>query len=286
MQNRRADAVSCGGFSMRRRNSGFTFVEIIVVLGIIIMLAGLLFPLVGRFKEAGKRTQCLNNLRSLTQAWIAYAGDNDRHICSSGAGPTGWITRAPDPKHIGPVKNGKLYPYLNSIDPYRCPDDLSDPKFSPISYSINGLLNGPIGNPFTYTRLEDIQSPSATFVFIEGGSGGTYVTVLYPNPPVLRLNSWPGQNHKGAKAYAEGSAISFADGHAIFWTYADTRTGNFAESYEAGLNGPRYTNGQPTPANLFAFDTNSPDVFQLMAWSGGPLPPNPPKMYDPTQPWP
>jgi len=55
----------------RRRTSGFTLVEIIVVLGIIIMLAGLLFPLIGRAKEAGKRAQCLNNLRSLTQAWIA-----------------------------------------------------------------------------------------------------------------------------------------------------------------------------------------------------------------------
>ena len=40
---------------MRRRCSAFTLVEIIVVLGIIIMLAGLLFPLIGRFKDLSVR---------------------------------------------------------------------------------------------------------------------------------------------------------------------------------------------------------------------------------------
>jgi len=277
---------------MRRRISGFTLVEIIVVVGIIIMLAGLLFPLIGRFKEAGKRAQCLNNVRSLTQAWLAYAADNQRHICRAGTGPSGWIIRVPDPKHVGPVKNGVLYPYLNSIEAYRCPDDTTDAKIFPFSYAVNGLLNGGIGNPFPYTRLDDIPSPTATFVFIEqstpfgGGAAGTFGTVLYPNPPVLRVNSWPGQYHKGYKAYAEGTAISFADGHAIFWQYSDTRTGNLQESFTAGLNGPMYVNGNAVPLNKFPFLTNSPDVFQLMAWSGGPLPPDPPKFYDPTQPWP
>src|SRR3954464_12626515 len=219
MQSAIRDTVSCGGSSMRRRTSAFTLVEIIVVLGIIIMLAGLLFPLIGRFKEAGKRAQCLSNVRTLTQAWLAYPADNQRHICNGGTGSTGWINRTFDPQRLGPIKRGKLYPYLNIIAPYRCPDDTTHPNVFSVSYAVNGLLNGGIGNPFPYTRLEDIQSPSATFVFIEqstpfgGGAAGTFGTVLYPNPPVLRVGSWPGQYHKGNKAYAEGTALSFADGH-------------------------------------------------------------------------
>ena len=257
---------------MRRRPSAFTLIEILVVLGIIIMLAGLLFPLIGRAKEAGKRAQCLNNLRSLTQAWIAYAADNNRHLVFGGMDASGWLNKTPDLQHLGPIKRGKLYPYLNSTDPYRCPDDGSDLNFNPCSYAINNQLNG--GVPSTPTRIDDIQAPVRTFAFIEQASTGqvinnVFATPVYPGIPIL--SSWPGENHHGAKAYAEGTGISFADGHAIFWTYSDTRTGNLREA---------------AAAHLGTLDTNSPDVFQLKAWSGGPPPPDPPKLYDPTQPWP
>jgi type II secretory pathway pseudopilin PulG len=255
----------------RRRVSGFTLVEIIVVLGIIIMLAGLLFPLIGRAKEAGKRAQCLNNLRSLTQAWIAYAGDNDRHLCGATTNK-GWLDKSfpPDPKNNpGPIVRGQLYPYLKSTDPYRCPDDNSDIKFNPCSYAINSRLTTPM-------RIDDVEAPARTFAFIEQAStgqviGNVFVAPVYPGIPILSGAGWPGENHHGVKAYAEGTGISFADGHAIFWTYSDPRTGNLREA---------------AAAHIGALDTNSPDVFQLMAWSGGPLPPDPPKRYDPTQPWP
>jgi len=259
----------------RSRHSAFTFLELLVVLGIIMMLAGLLFPLIGRAREAGKRAQCLSNLRSLTQAWLAYAGENERNFCNA----QGWkATLTPSV----PVKGA---------DPWRCPDDASSPTLNPFSYAINAYLNGGLGNPFPLKKLDDIQSSPNTFVFIEqawvgGQIPGVFATPIYPTIPVLRVSAWPGQNHKGNKAYAEGTGISFADGHAIFWQYADTRTGNLQESFSGGLNGPLYTNGAPTPLNTFPFLTNSPDVFQLMAWSGGPQPPDPPKLYDPTKPWP
>src|SRR4051812_25904749 len=146
------------------RQSAFTVVELIIVLGIIILLAGLLFPLIGRAKEAGKRAQCLSNLRSLTQAWLAYAADNQRHICSSDpTTPQGWYNRIPslDPNHLGPLQTGKLYPYVNDLTVFRCPDDSSvpnDQNAPPTKYAMNGLLNGPIGIPYTFTKLEDIQN--------------------------------------------------------------------------------------------------------------------------------
>ena len=276
------------------RRTAFTLIEIIVVLGIIILLAGLLFPLIGRFKETGKRAQCLSNLRSLTQAWIAYAGDNNGHFCSSD--PTvapGWYNRvaALDPNHVGPIRSGMLYPYVNNVTLFRCPDDASDPtnQFAPpSSYAINGLLNGSIGIPFTLTKVEDVRSASSTFVFIEQylppgpnvvaqGPGhttlpktpGCFATPISPNP-VVGLNGWPGENHRGNKAYAEGTGISFADGHAIFWQYADTRTGNLAESADSNLNGPIIITAAGTRIYPNAYLTNSPDVTQLEIWSGGP----------------
>ena len=280
------------------RRSAFTLIEIIIVLGIIVLLAGLLFPLIGRAREIGKRATCLSNLRSLTQAWIAYAGDNNRHFCSSNpmVAP-GWFNRvaALDPNHIGPIKSGMLYPYVNNLTLFRCPDDLSDPtnQFAPpSSYAINGLLNGPIGIPYTLTKLEEIQSAPTTFVFIEqylppgpnvvaqgpGNSSipktpGCFATPISPNP-VVGLNGWPGQYHRGNKAGAEGTCISFADGHAIFWQYADPRTGNLSESADSNLNGPIIIDIAGIRHYPNAYLTNSPDVTQLEIWSGGPTPPS------------
>src|SRR6476661_1191723 len=115
---------------MRRPSSrrAFTFVEILIVLGIIIALAGILLPALVKAREGMKRTQCLNNLRQLTTAWLAYAADNERYMCSPIlTSNQGWVRNANDPTHIGPVRNGLLWPYLNSYTPYRCPADTSTP---------------------------------------------------------------------------------------------------------------------------------------------------------------
>ena len=280
----------------KSRRIAFTTIELIVVLGIILMLAGLLFPLIGRAREAGKRVTCISNLRSLTQAWLTYAGENNGHFCSSNplVAP-GWYNRvaALDPNHIGPIRSGVLYPYVNSLALFRCPNDSADPtnQFAPpSSYAVNGLLNGPVGSPFTLTKLDEIKSASSTFVFIEQylppgpnvvaqGPGrttlpktpGCFATPIFPDP-VVGLNGWPGQYHRGHKAGSEGTGISFADGHAIFWQYADARTGNLAESADSNLNGPIIIDAAGIRHYPNAYLTNSPDVTQLEIWSGGPIP--------------
>jgi prepilin-type N-terminal cleavage/methylation domain-containing protein/prepilin-type processing-associated H-X9-DG protein len=52
---------------------GFTLVELLVVIGIIALLIAILLPALNKAREAGNRTACLANLRTLGQSMLMYA---------------------------------------------------------------------------------------------------------------------------------------------------------------------------------------------------------------------
>jgi len=56
-----------------RRNAGFTLVELLIAMGIIVTLMGLLMPTIHRARLGGMRTACRGNIGSIARACIAYA---------------------------------------------------------------------------------------------------------------------------------------------------------------------------------------------------------------------
>jgi len=58
--------------------SGFTLVELLVVIGIIAVLVALLLPALGRARQAAGRVQCMSNLRQLAMGLIQYATQEGR----------------------------------------------------------------------------------------------------------------------------------------------------------------------------------------------------------------
>jgi prepilin-type N-terminal cleavage/methylation domain-containing protein/prepilin-type processing-associated H-X9-DG protein len=58
--------------SNRHTRLGFTLVELLVVITIIGMLVALLLPAVNAARKAGRQTQCLNTVKNLSLAAIAY----------------------------------------------------------------------------------------------------------------------------------------------------------------------------------------------------------------------
>src|SRR5215216_6698434 len=83
--------------SRRAFTQGFTLIELLVVIAIIALLAAILFPVFSRARENARKTSCLNNVRSLSVAFIAYTQDYDEmlpNLIHSSSGPNmvgGWV---------------------------------------------------------------------------------------------------------------------------------------------------------------------------------------------------
>jgi len=94
----------------RRHASGFTLVELLVVITIIGMLMGLLFPAVNAAREMARKSNCMSNQRQVSMALLAYES-------SRGSFP-GFMNRVgPDSTHlVGASWVVMLLPHLDRND--------------------------------------------------------------------------------------------------------------------------------------------------------------------------
>ena len=158
------------------RRGGFTLVEVVVVIGVILALVGILLPTIGRVREQGKRATCQAQLKQIGFALIEYANAN-RHVfpgpASVGGGPKpdDWVfwQQSPTPRDIA---RSAIARYLTQ-DPDRLRAILTCPS-DPITRSVNGK-NGPY--PFSYSmnykmanfsRLSVVQSARKILIVEEG----------------------------------------------------------------------------------------------------------------------
>ena len=65
------------GEYIMKKNKGFTLIEMMVVITIIMILMGLLMPALGRARRKARKIECLNNLRQIGIALNEYALDNN-----------------------------------------------------------------------------------------------------------------------------------------------------------------------------------------------------------------
>ena len=59
-----------------RGKKHFSLIELLIVIAIVAILAGLLLPALNQAREKARNTACINNLKQLGFAFLQYAGDN------------------------------------------------------------------------------------------------------------------------------------------------------------------------------------------------------------------
>jgi prepilin-type N-terminal cleavage/methylation domain-containing protein len=73
----------------KKTTTGFSLVELLVVIAVIVIVAALLLPVLGRAKTKAQRTVCINNLRQINSGVRLYADEANDLSPSPGAGAAG-----------------------------------------------------------------------------------------------------------------------------------------------------------------------------------------------------
>lgn len=120
--------------------TGFTLLELLVVIGIIAILASMLLPALSKTKAKAQAMLCMNNTKQLTLAWLQYADTHQERLVNNidyaylqpllaSRRYENWVNNImtwdlrSDNTNTMLFKEGPLGNYVKAVKIYKCPAD-------------------------------------------------------------------------------------------------------------------------------------------------------------------
>ena len=195
------------------RHRGFVWWEVVAVLGILVVLAALLFPVLGTRHPPNRRAMCASNLKQIGLGFKQYIQDYDEKF------PPVAVNSAAkaDKKGWGKSPYGwadALQPYLKSTQIFQCPAEPNSPQTDPTQHQYTDYwFNARV------SRLEEskLDSTALTILMGDGNDGKDATNARYHWLSIPQ--SWRNDAKSPLGRHLEGANFAFADGH-VKWLQA------------------------------------------------------------------
>jgi len=216
-------------YTKNHKQSGFTMIEITVVMAIIFILMAMAMGTYHKVRQAALRTTCMANMKSIVYSTNMYLTDNKGYMI-----PSQNISGERWPEIL--VKNEYLHEgtYFEPAgisegsardvgqEPLFCPNDVSDKDLFFITKYENGgsyAINRDITSSATVSRKwSHIQNPQNKILFCDYNQLGIESTKNYMTSGETNQNNWEtgGSDDEGTVGFPHfGTAnVIFADWHA------------------------------------------------------------------------
>jgi prepilin-type N-terminal cleavage/methylation domain-containing protein/prepilin-type processing-associated H-X9-DG protein len=123
---------------MNRQSGSFTLVEMLIVMAIIGILAGILLPALMSAREQSRRKICANNLGQIGKACLSYQEPNSDYFPAFRQSAAAGGSNAYDDQFQPMPSLACLYPtYCNEVKVFACPSTNDAPQIAVQYYNIS-----------------------------------------------------------------------------------------------------------------------------------------------------
>jgi prepilin-type N-terminal cleavage/methylation domain-containing protein/prepilin-type processing-associated H-X9-DG protein len=204
-----------------RTCTGFTILELLVVLALVSVLIGIMVPVLSGMREAGQKADTIARLRNIYPMFLAYANDRNGFLPpghSTARDPVtgktygtwmfslnngGYVSEPPLPN----VADSTLFSCARQLDQFKPASDLR-------TFAMNNRIgNRPTAGPQGARKFVHMAAPSKTALILNGPwNGNFFSTSIFPEDYRNRM-VWEGRPYT---VFGKTISVLYADGHVGF----------------------------------------------------------------------